>query len=173
MLKKHGAYTKYYYDESIIILRCICKNCKRTHAVIPSFSLPGTSIGTKEAETYLEQREEGVGKWKAGKVFFEKGMKANYVLGFEKAFQTVLDRAKAIFSASGDSSLTGTSWIQSLTGESTNPILSLNQYCLEHGVNAICITRFSIHLFTTKSEGIKVPHNIGNRSDRKVFIDSW
>lgn len=114
-----------------------------------------------------------MGKWRAGRVFFEKGMSENYVLGLYKAFQTAVDRAKAIFSGLGDSRLTGTAWIQSLTGSYERPILSLNQYCLENRVNAICMTRFSIHLFKENNSGMKVPHNNVDCEQIKVVIDFW
>ena len=114
-----------------------------------------------------------MGKWRAGRVFFEKGLSKNYVLGLDKAFQTAVDRAKAIFSGCGDLRLTGTAWIQSLTGSCERPILSLNQHCLENRVNAICITRFSIHFFREKCSGNRVPHNNVNCEIKKVVIDSW
>ena len=135
--------------------------------------MPGTSIGTKEAETYLKERKRGVGRWRAGKVFFEKGMKSSYVLVFERAFQAAVDRGKAIFADAGDQRLNGISWIHSVTGEKEHPILSFNQYCLEHRKNAICITRFSIHSFGENKAGKKNPHNNANRSSSKDLIDSW
>lgn len=39
------------------ILRLRCRGCGRTHAVIPSWSLPDTSVGTAEVECYLMARE--------------------------------------------------------------------------------------------------------------------
>ncbi|MBN1834994.1 MAG: hypothetical protein JW820_04030 [Spirochaetales bacterium] len=54
VLGRHACYWKYYYAQRLHVLRCICGNCRVTHAIIPSFSLPGTSIETQEAETYLE-----------------------------------------------------------------------------------------------------------------------
>ncbi len=56
-LKKHAKYKKYYYSEHIHIFRCLCTYCRTTHAIIPSFSLPGTTVGTEEVEEYLESWE--------------------------------------------------------------------------------------------------------------------
>jgi hypothetical protein len=66
----HATYEKYYYGVRIMIIRVLCTHCGITHAIIPSFSLPGTSIGTEEAENYLEDRAHGASRMKAGKHFF-------------------------------------------------------------------------------------------------------
>jgi hypothetical protein len=66
----HATYKKYYFEELIKIIRVLCTQCGITHALIPSFSLPGTSIGTEEAESYLKARAEGASRMKAGRCFF-------------------------------------------------------------------------------------------------------
>ena len=106
-------------------------------------------------------------------MFFEKGMKSSYVLAFEKAFQAAVDQGKAIFADAGDQCLNGIGWIHSVTGQKEHPIVSFNQYCLDHRVNAICITRFSIHKFGENKAGKKKPHNNANRFLGKDVIDSW
>jgi hypothetical protein len=63
----HASYKKYYYDKLIVIVRLLCTCCGITHAIIPSFSLPGTSIGTAEAESYLHARSEGASRMSAGR----------------------------------------------------------------------------------------------------------
>jgi len=68
-LRTHACYWKYYYTEPLRIQRCICSAYGITHAIIPSFSVSGTSIGTKEAEAYIKLREQGQGRRKASKVF--------------------------------------------------------------------------------------------------------
>ena len=49
----HSSYQKYLYEQPITILRLRCRGCGRTHAVIPSWSLPDTSVGSAEVERYL------------------------------------------------------------------------------------------------------------------------
>ena len=49
----HSSYQKYLYEQLITILRLRCRGCGRTHAAIPSWSLPDTSVGTAEVERYL------------------------------------------------------------------------------------------------------------------------
>jgi hypothetical protein len=174
-LRTHACYAKYYYRERLMILRCICRNCRVTHAVIPSFSLPGTSIGTAEAEEYIRRRERGEGRGKASKVFSgDKAMSRNHPVVLERAFRRAVARAKAIFggAAAVDNRLQGTAWIEALTGKSAQPILSLNQYCLEHRLNCICLTRFPIHLFREKRGRIRSPHKNGSPQRRKEAIYS-
>jgi len=103
----------------------------------------------------------------------EKAMSANYPAVLDKAFQRAVDRAKGIFSGTVDDRLQGTAWIEALTGGSVQPIVSLNQYCLEHRVNCICLTRFDIQLFREKKGRISRPHKNGSPRREKVVVDFW
>ncbi len=94
-------------------------------------------------------------------------------MAFEKAFQAAVDQGKATFPDAGDQQLNGIDWIHSVTGQKEHPIVSFNQYCLDHRVNAICITRFTIHKFGENKSGKKKPHNNVNRPLGKDLIDSW
>lgn len=173
-LKKHTWYSKYSYTKVLQILRCICTACGVTHAIIPSFSLPGTSIGTEEAQIYIQLREQGLGRGKASKVFNgAKEMSTNHPAVLDKAFRVAVDRAKAIFVGQADERLTGRAWIASLTGETGQPMVRLNQYCLEHRVNGVCLSRYPIHLFRDHSSRIRVSHNNGSARMFKLVIDSW
>ena len=61
-----------------------CRNCLITHALIPEFSLPSTSIGTKEANEYLQARRDGTSQKEASVIFTEKGLGSDYGVRFEK-----------------------------------------------------------------------------------------
>ena len=136
--------------------------------------MPGTSIGTKEAEAYIKLREQGQGRRKASKVFEgDKRMSINHPAVLDRSFHTAVERGKAIFSGEANTRLQGTVWIEELTGQNVQPIVNLNQYCLEHRVNCICFTRYNIHLFREKTRGITKPHNNGSPRSWKVVIDSW
>jgi hypothetical protein len=173
-LRRHAFYRKYYYTHPLMILRCRCNGCRVTHAIIPSFSVPGTSLGTAEAEEYLRRRERGMGRGKASRVFSgEKAMSRNHPAVLDRAFRTAVDRAKAIFSGRGDDRLQGTGWVEALTGQKRQPIAGLNHYCLRHGVNCIALTRFPIHLFPTHRSGTALSHNSGAFRMWKVWVDSW
>ena len=92
------------------------------------------------------------------------------VLG--RAFRVAVERGKAIFATQAERGLSGIVWVQALTGEMGYPIESLNQYCLEHRVNGICLTRYPIHLFGGKGAGAAAPHNSGSVVRWRVVVES-
>ncbi len=148
----------------------MCKGCGTTHAVIPSFSLPDTSIGVEEAEEYLHRRAEGMGRGRAGKNLQGLGMSEKYPLQLEKMILVSVDRAKALLPFSGDPRLNGMKWVRSVVEEPARPLYSLNCFCLEHGVNAVCCTRASILLFRARRAGGTFSHNLGTsqRGDQRI-----
>jgi len=135
--------------------------------------LPGTSIGTQEADGYIQRRAGGQGRGRAARVFSgEKAMSPNHPAVLDRAFRVAVDRAKAIFVGQADRGLAGIAWVQALTGETGHPMASLNQYCLEHRVNGICLTRYPIHLFGDKGARAPSPHNNGSAVRWRVVVDS-
>ena len=48
---RHGSYEKYLYDELIRILRLCCRGCGWTHPLIPTLSVPRSSVGTAEVHS--------------------------------------------------------------------------------------------------------------------------
>jgi hypothetical protein len=171
-LKKHANYEKYYYTVLIPILRCKCTFCETTHAIIPSFSLPGTSVGTKEVEEYLEFREKGIGRGRAGKKLFERGMSKTNCYYLDKTFKRAVARAKTLFEDSGDSRKIGISWIQEVTGKKEHPILSLNQFCLDEGANVVCFSRVTIIIFRKKNANKRFSHNALSCAEKGGVVDS-
>jgi len=103
----------------------------------------------------------------------DKAMSVNHPAVLDEAFRVAVDRAKAIFAGQVDDGLQGSAWIEALTGETDQPIVSLNQYCLEHRMNGVCLTRYTIHLFRENTARAKVPHNPGVIRIFKVVVDSW
>ena len=149
----------------------MCNGCGTTHAVIPCFSLPGTSIGTEEAEEYLHRRAEGMGRGSAGKNLQRRGMMSEkYPCRLDQMFLVSVDRAKALFPFTGDSRLNGMEWVKSVVEEPARPLYSLNCFCLEHGVNAVCCTRASILVFRARKSGGAFSHNLGTlqRGDQRI-----
>jgi len=101
-------------------------------------------------------------------------MSRNHPAVLDKAFGRAVARAKGIFSDTVvDNRLQGTAWIEALTQHNEQPIASLNQYCLEHQVNGICLTRFVIHLFSHTTWGICCPLNNGAPRRWKVVVGFW
>lgn len=168
----HARYRKYHYRERIGILRVRCWGCRRTHALMPSFSLPGTSIGTKEAEAYLVGRWRGESRAQAGSLFQGRGMGPRYLKQLERMLQRGLARAKAIFPRAADERLGGLAWIEAVCGPTNRPIVSLNDYALGHGVNAVLSCRVSILLFSRTRRPSSPSRNQGSAGTDPPSVDS-
>ena len=139
----------------------MCEGCGTTHAVIPSFSLPDTSSGTRESEAYLIERAKGVSRARAGKKLLELRMSEKYLRQLDKQFCVCVDRAKALFPYAGQVDVDGMEWVRSVVGGTSRPLYALNCFCLEHGVNPVCCTRASILRFSASKSGRKYSHNLG------------
>jgi hypothetical protein len=170
---RHGVYHKYHYEHQVQILRVRCRACKVTHAILPSFSLPGTSIGTGEAEQYLKQRAAGSSRTQAARCLLERGLSADYPRRLERRLEVAVNRGKALWPQQGMLNLWGLAWIGSLcAGDAERPLLAMNLFALGHGVNAICFCRFSILLFgRTGMHGV-VSHEMGTAATPRPTIDS-
>jgi hypothetical protein len=163
LFSRHGSYAKYHYSALIRILRVRCKSCRRTHALIPAFSLPGTSIGTKEGEEYLIARSQGTGRKTASKALSFMGVAAGYPKQLDRMFIRAVAQGKALFAESCvDPRLSSMQWVQELVGRRARPIYSLNRYCLAHGYNCLCFCRASIIRFSGRSAGKESSHNRGS-----------
>jgi len=139
----------------------MCSSCDTTHALIPSFSLPGTSGGTEEAEAYLKSRHEGFGRGRAGKLFQELGVSERYGHQLERMFTRSVDQAKALFPQAGEPYLNGMEWVCSVVDNPSRPLYSLNCFCLQQGMNAVCFCRVSILRFRPCKAGVRFSHNLG------------
>ena len=159
---RHGRYWKYFFATQIEILRVRCRGCLVTHALMPAFSLPGTSIGTVEAEAYLDERERGVGRGTAAKPLLELGVSLRYPKQLERMFATAVSRAKALFPDAADERLSAMAWVHTVIVSTERPLWSLNRYSLSRGYNCICFCRASILTFAPRSAGSLSSHNHGS-----------
>ncbi len=155
----HGSYQKYHYRRRIRVVRVRCRSCGRTHAVMPAFSLPGSSAGTREAEQYLLARERGVSRSQAAGELMRLGMGAGFGKQLERRLAVSIVRAKALFPGAGDQQLSGLQWIRSACTSSGMPVLELNRFCLDRQVNPLCFCRSTILLFGRTRAA---PHNLGS-----------
>lgn len=168
-LGHHSSYQKYLYEQPVTILRLRCRGCGRTHAVIPSWSLPDTSVGTAEVERYLLARERGVSRAVALAELRARGMHAGYGKQLERRLGVIVSRGKALWPQAADRQLGGLAWIRAACEPrpADSPLLSLNHFSLEHGVNAICCSRSSILLFGGRPRAALKRHSAPN-SDRRI-----
>jgi hypothetical protein len=143
----HARYTKYHFTISIEIQRVRCKRCRRTHALIPLFSVPGMSLGREEAERCLQARAEGASRSAAAAELVERGWEIRVGKRLERKLATSVERAKAIWPTAAEVDLEPLAWVRAVCGSSEQPIFSINRYALEHRVNAICFCRAPILLF--------------------------
>ena len=171
-LQRHGSYFKYHFLERIRIVRVRCRNCRRTHAMIPSFSLPGLSVGSGEVERFLSARESGKSRVTAAAELRARGVSEHYPKRLERMFVIAIARAKASLPAPYTKPLQGLAWIRSVLGGVDEPLVELNRFGLAHGINGICFCRASILLFTAHSRRRGVSHKKGSARGRTLRIAS-
>ena len=171
-LRRHGSYHKYHFQQSIAIVRVRCRRCRCTHALIPSFSLPGSSVGAAEAEGYLIAREGGDGRGRASVEILRRGMSEGYPKHLERMFTAAITRAKALLVGRGEEGLRGLAWVRSVVGHVEHPLVELNRFCLAHGVNGVCFCRASILIFSSLSVRRGVSHNGGSAERETIAVPS-
>jgi hypothetical protein len=146
-----------------------CCHCSKTHAIIPSFSLPGTSLGTKEVEQYLINKHQGMNRHEANK---DTGIKKAHTFNIDNSFFSGVNKAKAIFVNVGDHNLGGLPWIYSVLGNTEKPIFDFNCYCLKHNINCIFFSRSNIIIFKPSKSNTIISLNNGYSQTGNINIDS-
>ena len=140
---------KYYYQVQIQILVVKCHNCGTHHAIIPSFSLPGTSLGTMEVEIFYEKRASGSSRNEAGEELLKKGVSQKHLKHIEKRITRGVRQMKALFPDRADKTMPFYAWIMRFLSIANlkNFIREMNRTCLSHGFNAVFCSRINIILF--------------------------
>jgi hypothetical protein len=138
--------------------------------MIPRFSLPGSSVGTAEAEGYLMARERGVGRGRAAVELLRRGMSEGYPKHLERMFATAITRAKAVLTDYGDGRLQGLAWVRSVVGHVEHPLVELNRICLAHGANGVCFCRASILVFSRTSTRRLTSHKSGSAEGETTAV---
>jgi hypothetical protein len=112
-------------------------------------------------EQYLMSRHEGVGRGTAGRLFQELRVSERYGLQLERMFARSVNQAKALFPHAGEPYLNGMEWVRSVVEDPSRPLYSLNCFCLQQRVNAVCFCRASILRFRISKAGGRFSHNLG------------
>lgn len=161
-VRYHATYTKSLYEIILEIHRVICCNptCRKTHAIIPSFSVPGCSIGSKELESFIKARNEGKTVDQAGQCFIDAGMSADYPESIHKKLKRYQNIIKFIFQPASIavSSLDYSSLIIQLAGD-VEPSVRLGALCREQGFNPVLFSRKNILIFPKIRTGKDFSHN--------------
>ena len=74
-LRQARSFPGVHFAERIDIQRVICHTCGTTHAMIPRFSVPDTSLGTEEAEQSLLTRAAGDSRSEAARPLVARAWK--------------------------------------------------------------------------------------------------
>jgi len=129
-------------------VRCQNKSCNKTHAIIPSFSVPGCSIGTKELNLFIQARNSGKTIDEAGQCFVDAGMSADYPESIHKKLKRFRSRIETVFTPITTLWRDYSSLIISLVGEN-EPTRKLNALCAVRGFNPVLFSRINILSFPT------------------------
>lgn len=144
-LKYHGRYWKNYYAQKIQIIRGRCTSCLSTHALIPSFSVPGMSVGMAELNSFLLARYRGTNLSEAGQCFIDAGCGADYPEFIHRRMKLLTARLKVIFPNTLPSGICYPNAFVQLAGEeSETPVTDINAMCLLQGYNPVCFSRHNI-----------------------------
>ncbi len=130
-------YEKYLYFTCVQILRVRCRSCGRTHALIPSFSLPGTSLGTVEVEAFIAGRRDGQSRHEAGRHLTSRGVPEDALRRLEKLIHTAIHRAKALFCELAVPIGEAYRWLKEATVGDPRPIVLLNRRSIALGYGAV------------------------------------
>jgi len=171
--RRHAWYEKYHYTQLIKIVRIKCRSCGTTHAVIPSFSLPGTSVGTEEVEEYLENRHNGLGRGKSARIFLGLGLHEEYPKSLDKMFTAAVYRAQVLLPEEGDVTVRGYAWVRScFSTDIQRPLWEMNILCGNRGYNPVFFSRASILMYPKRKSGIRISHNMPSATTGRMEINS-
>jgi hypothetical protein len=161
-LHYHARYLKYHYEDLLPIFRLICAVCGVTHAVIPSFSLPDTSLGTREVEDYLSARQAGQTRGQAGIFFLSLGRSMGFLKHLEKSFRRRVRNFLTIFPAPEKSTPLANplDHLKKTVSCAADILLQANLFCLSQGVNCVFFSRFSLLIFRPKNAPPGSPLNM-------------
>ena len=174
----HAHYSKYHRNKPIDIARVLCLGCEVTHALIPSFSLPGSSHDTEDVEKYLAARELGRTRREAGAHFLAVGRDIRVLKRIERSFERCVLNWSAIFAIALPlrRAFTAIAAVVAVAttamDELADVLLAANCYALERGVNAVFASRSSILLFRARKTGVAISHNLASPRKAPVAPDS-
>jgi hypothetical protein len=125
-LRIHGWYQKYYWGMMLWILRLRCTNCRRTHAVMPTFSMPNSSHSTACVDTYLQNRHEGQSRRQAVVGLSLTAFSYRTLQRLDQRAQLRSRQIKPVEALQELVSLSGFAYLKA-SGASAKPVATLNQ----------------------------------------------
>ena len=160
-VKYHGTYEKNLYKKAIDIHRVMCRDpeCKKTNAIIPSFSVPGCSIGTKELNCFIKARGRGETIEEAGQCFIDAGMSPDYPESIHKRLKRYRSRIETIFETVMFLFVCYSQLILHLTKNNIDPVRELHQLCSRKRYNPVLFSRINILAFPDNNSIHRFSHN--------------
>lgn len=168
---RHGVYEKYHYRRLIAIVRVRCRGCSKTHALIPSFSLPGTSIGCGEVERFIRARCGGASRTVASLDFLNAGFGEHYARFLERRVLIAIHQAKALFPQHGDHSLPPYRWLIGAAG-AERPVYTLNRLSIDRGWGAVFCSLAVGAGRRAKTAGRSGSHDTRTAGNPTALVDS-
>lgn len=169
---RHGFYEKYHYQRLIPILRVRCRECRKTHALIPSFSVPGTSIGLDELESFVIKRAGGTSRMEAGGLLRLHGLGEDYLRSLERRIVTGIHQAKALFPDRGGRGRSPWQWLLDAAGGVARPTYRLNTRSIAAGWGAVFCSLAPCASRRTTKAGTGSSHDISSARMPGQPIDS-
>ena len=149
-------------------------NCNKYHAIIPSFSLAGTSLGTAEVEDYIKNRQKNKSRREAGKALLKAGVSFKHLKHIEKMFHRSIKRMKDLLPQIGQNHLHGIDWCKYVLKPEDLKVFiyKLNAICLGNRINAVFCNRYNILQFRIIKPGHIFSNNMNSSIIPEAEIDS-
>jgi hypothetical protein len=169
--KYHGTYNKYLFDKLLEIFRVRCL-CKRTHALMPSFSVPWRSLGMAELEAWLKRREDGLSRREAAQGlptqvdWLRTGSRLEHVM---RRMEQIL---KAALPAACLHAGHGLALLAAFAGTTEHVLTTINRRCLAAGVAPLYFARIGGIDFGAGKSGIRLSHDPATPQTGKAVPDS-
>lgn len=128
-------------------MRCQSEECRITHALIPSFSVPCFSTGLQEMDQFITMRMNGATVSEAGQCFIDAGMSPDYPEFIHKRFKRTTATISTVFNSPQLPSESYPQVLYSLCKpEPSCPVTEINRLCHPMGYNPVCFSRSNILL---------------------------
>lgn len=173
----HCTYTKKLYDETlpIIRVRCCNRSCRKTHALIPSFSTPCCSTGTAELDSFIHNRAGGKTIDQSGQCFCDKGMSPDYPESIHRRLKkryTLIQTLCAPYISHIEITSGYAPFLcalaKALTGTTDSAATAINCNSTHFGCNPLLFSRINILLLPQNSSKTSSSHDPPFRKSRSM-----
>lgn len=156
----------------IAIIRVRCIFCRHTHAIMPCFSVPWTSLDSAELETWFSRRATGKSRLQAA-----EGLSAAldwYRTGLrvERSLDRLMPVIKAVLQAMVDHRMERYTALKAMAGTDGNVIAGINRRCLAASSVPLCFARIGDLVFARRNAGSRISHDLVSTNPGRRSPDS-